>query len=141
MDIVDKEILRELRKNSRIPMTTLAKRVGRSRTAVLARINRMELEGIIDGYTIYNASSKSRPMDIGAIISVYVAVRSGSDSLVELFKDITEIDHCLGVAGDATFILLVSRCSSDRLQEIIEIIYQSPGVTNTETVISLTTNF
>lgn len=39
---IDDKILAELRQDARIPTTTLAERVGRSRTAVQVCVNKME---------------------------------------------------------------------------------------------------
>ncbi len=47
LDLIDKKIIAELDKNSRISETKLAKKVGRSREAVKYRIKRLVSEGVI----------------------------------------------------------------------------------------------
>ncbi len=53
LDKIDKRILFELDKNARIPETSLAKIVNKSREAVRYRINNLEKKGIILGYSIF----------------------------------------------------------------------------------------
>ncbi len=53
LDKIDKRILFELDRNARIPDTALAKIVGRSKESVRYRINKLEQDGIILGFTIW----------------------------------------------------------------------------------------
>ncbi|MFN3297159.1 Lrp/AsnC family transcriptional regulator [Caldimonas sp.] len=50
LDRTDRRILAELAADARMSMTALADRVHLSRTAVLARVKRMEAAGVIRGY-------------------------------------------------------------------------------------------
>ena len=51
-DEIDEQILEALRRDSRLPVTNLSRKVGRSRTAVQARLSRLEQDQQILGYTI-----------------------------------------------------------------------------------------
>ena len=53
LDKIDKRILFELDKNSRIPETKLAQLVGRSKESVRYRIKKMQKSGVIQGFTIW----------------------------------------------------------------------------------------
>ncbi len=53
LDKIDKRILFELDKNARIPETTLAKIVGRSKESVRYRIKQLQEKSIIHGFTIW----------------------------------------------------------------------------------------
>lgn len=50
LDIIDRNLLYELDKNCRVSDNQLAKKVGRSREAVRNRINKLQKEGIIQGF-------------------------------------------------------------------------------------------
>lgn len=50
MDRIDHAIVRELSDDGRLSMAELGRRVGLSRTAALARVRRLEDDGIITGY-------------------------------------------------------------------------------------------
>lgn len=52
IDPIDERILEELRHDARLPTAELARRVNLSRNAVRQRIERLEREGSIAGYTI-----------------------------------------------------------------------------------------
>lgn len=140
MDDIDKKILQVLRTDARTPITTLAELVGRSRTAVQARVTSLQDSGAILRYTIQE-SSHGTQAETGAIVMVSVAVRSDSNGLVDTFKAIPEVSSCLSVAGEASFALLISRTSPERLKGVVEQIFNADGVTKTETVISLSTDF
>jgi Lrp/AsnC family leucine-responsive transcriptional regulator len=140
VDDIDKKILHILRADARTPITSLAKRVGRSRTAVQARVTHLQNTGVILRYTIQE-STQGTQAETGAVVLVSVAVRSDSNGLVKVFKAIPEVSSCLSVAGEASFALLVSRTSSERLKDVVEEIFNASGVTKTETVISLSTDF
>lgn len=140
MDNIDKKILQVLRTDARTPITTLAKLVGRSRTAVQARVTNLENSGAIVRYTIQESAQEAQA-ETGAIVLVSVAVRSDSNGLVEVFKGIPEVSSCLSVTGEASFALLISRTGPERLKDVVEQIFNAEGVTKTETVISLSTDF
>ncbi len=53
LDKIDRRILFELERNSRIPDTKLAKLVGRSKESVRYRIKQLQEKGIIDRFTIW----------------------------------------------------------------------------------------
>ena len=52
MDSADARIIAELRRNSRISLSDLASIVGVSRVTVRARLNRLQADGVIVGYTV-----------------------------------------------------------------------------------------
>ena len=51
MDKIDKELLRLLTENARKPLNQLAQKVFLSSPAVASRIEKLEREGVIQGYT------------------------------------------------------------------------------------------
>ena len=52
MDTIDQKLLFALRENARTSTARLARLVGRSRTSVQSRIERLEKQGIIQGYGV-----------------------------------------------------------------------------------------
>ena len=50
MDVIDEKLLAALRENGRASTAQLARLVGRSRTSVQSRIERLEKQGVIVGY-------------------------------------------------------------------------------------------
>lgn len=52
MDDTDRRLIAELRSDARLPVATLAARLGVSRATVRGRIDRLVAEGVIQGFTI-----------------------------------------------------------------------------------------
>ena len=58
LDDVDKKILVQLQKNSRVSLTDLSKKFNMTRNAIKYRINKLEEEGYIKKYTLILNSNK-----------------------------------------------------------------------------------
>lgn len=138
--LIDEKILAELRQDSRIPVTTLANRVGRSRTAVQARINRLQQDGRIQRYTI-DEPGRTKDSDVGAMVLISVTVRSKSQDLLSHLRGLPHVIGCFGIAGDFDFALLLSRMENAELQKLLEQIYLLDGVRKTETTLALYREF
>jgi len=138
--LIDEKILAELRQDSRIPVTTLANRVGRSRTAVQARINRLQQDGRIQRYTI-DEPGRTKDSDVGAMVLISVTVRSKSQDLLSHLRGLPQVIGCFGIAGDFDFALLLSRMENAELQKLLEQIYLLDGVRKTETTLALYREF
>lgn len=52
LDEIDQALLAALRENARESTADLARRVGRSRTTVQGRLERLERRGVIQGYAL-----------------------------------------------------------------------------------------
>jgi DNA-binding Lrp family transcriptional regulator len=57
MDAIDEKLMLALRENGRASTAELARLVGRSRTSVQSRIERLEKQGVIVGYGVRLAPS------------------------------------------------------------------------------------
>ncbi len=68
----DRDLLALLGENSRMPVATLAKKLGLSRTTVQARIERLERDGVIAGYGL-RLSDRYRSSLVRAHILITIA--------------------------------------------------------------------
>ena len=139
-DEIDEQILVALRKDSRLPVTNLSRKVGRSRTAVQARLSRLEQDQQILGYTIKEPSTLETD-GIGAIVMITMEIRSKGEAAVHEFATMPEVANCLRVAGDHDFLLLIKPIKKLKLNIVLEQIYKIDGVKRTETVIALSKEF
>lgn len=113
----------------------LATRVHLSRNAVKQRIERMEREGVIGGYTVVPGAAAGRR--VTAIVLVYREDRMrGAHVLTELAR-IPEIVRCDVLSGEFDLLAIVQADGMDRIGEIWEHIAALPGVANTVTSVSL----
>lgn len=140
LDDIDTLLLKELRQNARASVATLAKKVGRSRTAVNARIARLERTGQIAGYSIKEPSDPNTE-PFGAIIFVELKVRGEFEQFIQETKKIPQVASCTWIAGDFDFALLTQPTEKRDLQRVIERIFQIKGVKKTQTHLALHREF
>ncbi|WP_405621189.1 Lrp/AsnC family transcriptional regulator [Streptomyces sp. NBC_00076] len=136
MDATDEKIIAELTRNGRISHSELAGKVLLSRNAVRQRIERLERQGHIAGYTIVRAGD-----DTGNVVSALVLVHRqdrmrGGDVLAAL-KRIPEVVICEILSGDFDIMVRLEAASLERVRGIWEDIAQMPGVRDTVTALTL----
>ena len=139
-DKIDEQILEALRRDSRVPVTDLSRKVGRSRTAVQARLSRLEQTQQILGYTIKEPSTVETG-GIGAIVLINMEIRSKGEAAAREFATMPEVASCLRIVGDHDFALLINPIVKPRLNLVLEQIYKIDGVKRTETIMALSKEF
>ena len=117
MDDLDRQLLRVLADEGRISMADLGRRVGLSRTATLARVTRMERDGVIRGY---HADVALTPQaDHVARVAIVVKTRDSATYIRRLMA-IDECQEVESVAGDYDLMARFSADSAARLNEILD---------------------
>jgi Lrp/AsnC family leucine-responsive transcriptional regulator len=139
-DKIDEQILEALRRDSRVPVTDLSRKVGRSRTAVQARLSRLEQTQQILGYTIKEPSTVETG-GIGAIVLINMEIRSKGEAAAREFATMPEVASCLRIVGNHDFALLINPIEKPRLNLVLEQIYKIDGVKRTETIMALSKEF
>lgn len=137
LDELDQKILAILEKNAREPLSQIAKRINRSRSAVQARVDKLEESGEIAAYTIRRAVAEHH--GVCAIITVYLQERLDPSSVVELLADFPEVTNCHRISGEADLLIELSNGPHDRIQEICKILWGHENVRLTETVFVMDT--
>jgi DNA-binding Lrp family transcriptional regulator len=136
VDTTDDKIIAELTRNARISHSELASKVLLSRNAVRQRVERLEREGHIAGYTIVRAGDDTGDV-VSALVLVYRQDRMrGGDVLVAL-KRIPEVVICEILSGDFDIMVRLEAASLERVRDIWEDIAQMPGVRDTVTALTL----
>lgn len=137
IDNLDRTILNIVMNNARIPSKDVAVECGVSRAAIHQRIQRLIELGVIVG-SGYNID----PTALGYNTCTYVGVKlaRGSmyrDAVAELEK-IPEIVECHFTTGPYSLLIKVFAKDNQHLMELLnDNIQHIPGVTETETLISL----
>ena len=137
LDATDQQLLAELRENARAGVAQMARKVGLSRTAVLARLSRMERDGVIAGYTLRTGEAFERGQ-----VHAHVMLKVGPklSSTVEAgVRRVSEVRSLLSVSGEYDMIAIVSAESIERLDRLIDQIGQLEGVERTTTSVVLST--
>src|SRR5919198_2994747 len=131
LDEVNRRLLAELRRDPRLPMTALGRRVGMSSPAVTERVRRLEEAGVIRGYRL-----DLDPAALGLPLTAYVRVRPNAGQLsrvAALAQAIPEVVECHRITGEDCFILKIHLPAMDQLDRILDrfLMY---GVTTTSIV-------
>ena len=137
IDSLDRQILEIISQNARIPFIDVAAKCGGSRAAIHQRVQRLIDLGVIIG-SGYHVNPKS----LGYRTCTYVGIKLEKGSMykavVNELKKIPEIVECHFTTGAYTMLTKVYSRDNEHLMDILNSrIQEIPGVTATETMISL----
>lgn len=108
IDAIDEHILRELKRDARIPNVRLAERVGLSPSACLRRVQELERTGVIRGYRVVIDRAR-----IGAGFLAYVAVglsdhtKASQEAFERSVAHAREVVECHNITGTVEYLLRV----------------------------------
>lgn len=139
MQITDKDraLLALLGEDARMPVATLARRLGLSRTTVQARIERLESQGVIAGYGVRLSDSYLNDL-IRAHVLITIAPKSLTQVTAEL-NAIHEVTALYSVNGPYDLIAIIAAPSIADLDRLIDRIGETQGVERTLSSIILST--
>lgn len=133
MDKIDVTLLSMLQKNARIPIKALTKDVFLSSPAISARIEKLEKQGIITGYTAI-----VDPMKLGYHITAFINLEMSPKQKPEFYPFIRECPNvleCDCVTGSYSMLIKVAYPSTMELDSFIGQL-QKFGNTSTQIVFS-----
>ncbi|MCY1315215.1 Leucine-responsive regulatory protein [compost metagenome] len=137
LDRLDEHILAELTRNARIAHAELADKVNLSRNAVRQRIERLERDGLIQGYTIIAGEGKPRNASATAMMFVYRHDRMRGGDVIQALKRVPEIVSCDVMSGEFDLVVRVEASTADRIREVWQEVSGLPGVRDTLTAFAL----
>lgn len=137
IDSLDRKILNIIMKNARIPSKDVATVCGVSRAAIHQRIQRL-----IDMQVITGSGYTVNPRMLGYSTCTYVGVKLEKGSMyrevVKQLELISEVVECHFTTGPYSMLIKVYAQDNRHLMELLnDRIQHIPGVTETETLISL----
>jgi DNA-binding Lrp family transcriptional regulator len=139
MDSIDQMLIAALRENGRASTAQLARLVGRSRTSVQSRLERLEKQGVIAGYGVRLAPEH----DFGAV-RAHVMIKVGpkeSRAVTAALRAIPQVRVLHSVSGDVDLIAVAATASVAEMDEVIDRIGGLDGVERTTSSIILSTKF
>lgn len=136
IDAVDDRILAELAKNARISHADLAKKIHLSRNAVRQRVDRLERDGLIKGYTILRGAT-GRQTPVAALIFVYRKDRMRGAEVISAIRSIPEVVTCEIVSGQFDLVVRIETDEAERVRALWDKISSIEGVTDTVTAFVL----
>ncbi len=133
MDEIDRQLLSLLRSDGRMPTTTLAKRVGLARSSVQERLDRLQRDGIIRGFSVITGSLS--PDAVQAYLRVKV-----SESCARLqgpLRAIPEILSAHSITGEDDLLIYVETATAEGLAHVRNAVEKMPGVLRVTTSLVL----
>ncbi len=137
MDETDRALLTLLQENARLPVATLARRLGLARSTVQARIERLEARGIIAGYAL-RLGEEAGPIRIRATVLVWLEPRAAPAVLARL-RSLPQVRAAHTASGRFDMVLEVAAHSTRELDETLDLIGETEGVRGSESLIHLST--
>lgn len=108
LDQIDKSILKELQKNSKLTTKELATAVNLSPTPVFERQKRLEKEGYIQKYVAVLDSEKvGNGMIVFCNIKLKQHTREHGAKLIEALNKMEEVTECYNTSGDYDFMIKI----------------------------------
>jgi Lrp/AsnC family leucine-responsive transcriptional regulator len=136
---IDRKILGLLCRDGRISFTDLSKQTGLSVSATHQRVRRLERRGLIKGYAAVIDSA-----DAGLPLTAFVSIKpfdpAAPDDAPQRLAHLPAIEACHSVAGEENYILKVRVASPADLEDLLQQIRASAGV-STRTTIVLSTPY
>lgn len=134
-DRIDDKLVSLLRQDGRASISALAKAVNLSRTAVQARIDRLERDGVILGYQAILAQP-SQEDEVGAILAVTFS-QHPCTPVVAKFRHWPEIRHHYSVTGPIDGYFVVRAKGTSALNDLVLRLSAIEGVASVSSAVML----
>ena len=138
LDPTDRKILALLRENGRRTLADIGEHVSLSVAAVKRRVERLERDGVIAGYTARIDTSMFGDA-IEVVMEVYCADRTSPGDIRPSFEHLDEVVTAFTVSGEPDVLLRLRVDSVAHLEEVVERVRRDPNVVRTRTMLVLST--
>lgn len=118
-DELDWKIVELLQENSRLSYASIGRNIGLSASAVAERIQRLEEEEIIQGYSVV-INPKKLGLTLSAYISIGIHTMSFHTFINETIKHFPEIVQCSRVTGNDCLMMKCHLKDSTHLENLID---------------------
>jgi len=126
LDAIDERLIALLSRNARMTLTALAHEVALSRTAVQARMARLERDKVIVGYRAV-LGVRGGDEGLSAVLSITFSQRPCSP-VVAQFRDWPEITNYYSVTGPQDAYVVVRVRNAPDLSRLVDRLSAIPGV-------------
>jgi DNA-binding Lrp family transcriptional regulator len=137
LDPTDRALIALLRDDARASTTELARRLSLSRTTVQSRMERLERQGTIAGYTVTVPDELEAHLVRAHVLITLAPKRSGAIEVA--LRKIHEVRVLHSVSGPFDLIAIVAAASIGELDALIDRIGGLDGVERTTSAIVLST--
>jgi len=141
MDARDRKILKVLQADARASLQQIGQAVGLSASPCWERIKKMELSGVIEGYTV---RLNAQALDLADTVLVQLTLDSHTDNTLEKFGEvlatIPEVIEAYLVSGEYDYLLRVAvKDTRDYERLLREKLYKIKGIRHSKSSFVLRT--
>ena len=137
MDDLDRNIIALLRADARLSLAMLARRLKVARSTIQARLERLEDNGTIAGYTL-KLGEGADPNRLRATVLLTIEPRTQAALLTRL-KSISEVERVSTTSGRVDLLLQIACPNTQVLDQVLDQIGAMTGVHASESLIHLST--
>lgn len=137
MDELDQAILTQLAANARVSVADLARALTTARSTIQARIERLERNGTIAGYTL-RLSDTARASQIRATVLLSIDPQAQAGILTRL-RALPAVASAVTTSGRFDLLLLIGAETTAALDRVLDDLGRIPGVRSSETLVHLAT--
>lgn len=132
LDQIDRKILEQLQKDSKLSNVELSARVGLSPSPCLARVKQLEADGIVRGYV---ALLDPAAVDLSISVFIHVTLEKQVERSLQLFEQkmnaFPEVMECYLMTGDSDYLVRLVVPDLAALQDfIVKELTTIPGIAN-----------
>ena len=138
LDQLDKQILKLISEDARIPFLEVARACGVSGAAIHQRIQKLTSMGILKG-SQFIIDPEKVGFETCAFIGLNLKHPEAFDSVVEKLKEIPEVVECHYTTGDYDLFIKIYAANNHHLLTIIHDKLQPLGLASSQTLISFHT--
>jgi DNA-binding Lrp family transcriptional regulator len=135
VDDLDRRLLGLLQSNAREPAATLARKLRIARTTVVARIARLERDGVIAGYGV-RLGQRIEEAAVSAFCGITVNAKN-APQVMSALAGFPEVEEASAVSGTFDYMVLLRCADNEQLDLVLDRLGQMEGITQTHTSIVL----
>ncbi|SCK22998.1 DNA-binding transcriptional regulator, Lrp family [Variovorax sp. HW608] len=135
LDDIDRHLLSLLQANAREPAANLARKLKVARTTIVARIARLEREGIVAGYGV-RLGQRVEHAAVRAFCGISVNARSAS-AVIRALERLPEVEEVWAVSGQYDYMVLFRCETPEQLDALLDQIGLIDGISQTHTSLVL----
>ena len=123
-----------LQQDARATYADVGKRVGLSPSSVHQRVRKLEEQGVITGYRA-RVNLEALGLFVTALVSVSPLDPKQPDDLPDRVGELSEVESCYSVAGEANYVLKVRTKTTADLEDLLRRIREKAGVQTRTTIV------
>lgn len=136
LDATDESIIELLRQDARRTLADIGKRVSLSSPAVKRRIDRLERDGVITGYTV-ELDHGMLGLPLQAFTELRFRGNARVDEIAQIADDIPEVQAIFTTAGDPDALAWIRVADVEDLKRVVDNLRRSGRITGTKTLMVL----